>query len=349
MTTAPRPLTTPAIESQTMAVSRTTRAGHALVLVDLANDAASGHPAQRATVSRCASGTAVAIVHRDTVARYLWVELTVAWDSSTPSDDGVTLSLSITDGTHTASPPSSAIPVGLDASLTYTSALATGRAQGMGHARWAIDLEHAGLSTLTTTVPWSLVFTIAADPGVYCEAIHVREVPRFLIDDARTWGETPGHYLPRAAITARLSRVQASLEAAYDLNRRTYCHLATTRTAAWQTSSTTDAAIPGTLSESVGTPTVFRVHPRQTKAGNAPVIFGAHYKTSGASAATLKLHSSGTGAAYTLTLPATSGAWSTITTGAGSLFDAVEDTLWWTASIGAGTLSLATLWVADDP
>lgn len=350
MTTAPRSLTTPAIESQTMATSRTTRAGHALLLVDLATDAASGHPGQRATIGRCASGTAVAIIHRDTVARYVWVELTVAWDSSTPSDDGVTVSLSITDGTTTVSPPSTAIPIGLDASLTYTASLASGRAQGMGHARWALDLEHAGLAALTTTVPWMLVFTVTVDPGVYCESILVREVPRFLIDDTRTWGETPGHYLPRAAITARLSRLQASLETAVDKNRRTYCHVAKTRVAAWQTTASSDAAIPGTLSESVGMPTVFQVHPRRILTGNPAVVFGAHYKTSGASNATLKLHSGGTGAAYTLTLPATSGAWSTITTGAGSLYGADEDTLWWTASIaGGGTLSLATLWVADDP
>lgn len=350
MTTAPRTLTTPAIESQTMASTRTTQAGHALSLVDLANDAASGHPGQRATISRSMSGTAVAILHRSTVARYAWVELTVSWDSSTPSDDGVAVSLSITDGTHTVSPPSSVIPVGLDGSATYTAALASGRAQGMGHMRWALDLEDAGLSALTTTVPWMLVFTLTVDPGVYCEAIHVREVPRFLVDDARSWGDVPGYYIPRAPITARLSRAQAALETAVDKNRRTYCHLAKTRSAAWQTSSAVDAAIPGTLSESVGVPTVFQVHPRRLLTGNPSVVFGAHYKTSGASDATLKLHSGGTGAAYTLTLPATSGAWSTVLTGAGSLYAADEDTLWWTASIaGGGTLSLATLWVADDP
>lgn len=348
MTTATRQLVTPAVWSQAMASTRTARAGHATDLVALANDAASGHPAQRITVARNTGGTIVAIMHRDTVARYVTLGLTISWRSATASSDGVTVSLSVSDGTTTVSPPSSGIPFGWDGSVSYTSSAGTLRAASMGHARAVLDLEDSAFAALSTSVPWRFTFTVVCDPGVSCESITAREVPRFLVDDSRAWGEVPGHYLPHAPITSRLSRAQATVETAYDTVRRTYLHLAVPRASAWSTSATSYAAIPGTLSESVGVPTVFRVHPRRIS-GNPAVLFGPHYRTSSSGAASLRLHSAGTGAAYAIALPATSGAWATALTGAGSLFDADEDALWVDAQVASGTLEIATLWVADDP
>lgn len=348
MTTAPRSLSTPSIGSQSMATTRTPRSGHGLDLSELTNDAASGHPGQRATALRIVSGTVVCVIHRDTIARYLRLDAVIAWRGTTPTRDGATISLTISDGTHSVSPPSTAIPYGWDGSVNFATVEGASRAASMAStARGVVDLEDAAFASFTTTVPWTLTFTVTADPTAWVEVLQVREVPRFLIDDIRSWGEVPGHYLARAPINARVSRWQASVHAAVDLYRRTHHHLAVIRTAAWTTTSAADAAIPGTLSESVGAAAKWKTHPRALDTFGPAVAFGSHYKTSGPTGGVLKLHS-GAGS-YSLTLPGTSGAWATVLTGAGFLAATDEDSLWWTASIAAGMLSLATLWVCNDP
>ena len=74
-----------------------------------------------------------------------------------------------------------------------------------------------------------------------------------------------------------------------------------------------------------------------------------YYRTSGAGAGDVRLHTGGTGSPYTIALPATSGAWAAITTGAGYLDDAATDDLSWSAKVASGTLDIATLHVVDDP
>ena len=349
MTTVSRQLSTPVVQSQTMATRRTARGHHGFDLASLADDAAIGHPAQRATILRTTGGTFHVFYDPRTTARLLEIDVSVGWRGTWAPLDGVTVDLSITDGTTTVASSSTSIPDGLKGTEPHIPALGTtDRLGSVTHTAFYLDRAALVTAGLSATAMWRLVFVIACGSTVYCEGIFLREVARFKIDDAEDFGDIPQNYLPRAPIDTHLARVGATLEAAYDLNRRTY-HAAVVATASpLSTTATSYAAIPGMQSESVGVAATWRVHPRRIQ-GEPRVKVAVYYRTSGAGAGAVELHTGGTGSPYTIALPATSGAWAAITTGTGYLDDAATDDLSWSAKVASGTLDIATLHVVDDP
>ena len=103
MTTRPRILEAPRIDPQTYAVRATARASNGLTLAELANDAAFGHPAQRLSIPRTTGGTfhGWLVPWKDLrlvrVTILSALRVAGAWSAG----DGVTVALSITDGTTT--------------------------------------------------------------------------------------------------------------------------------------------------------------------------------------------------------------------------------------------------------
>lgn len=347
MTITPRRLNAPAVWSQPRASLRTAQASHAFDVADLANDAASGHPGQRATILRSTGGTFHCFWHPVSTARFLEVAVTVAPKGTWTVPDGVTVNLSVTDGTATVT-ASTAIPsVFRSAAITHPPGLDASRAASsnriIGH------LDRAALdATLDATLPWRLTFAlVCTGTGTACvEAVEVAEVARFALDSTETYGDIPSTYLPRGVITSALSRTGATLEAAYDLNRRTYQSISLEEGTPDAVTAAAWAAIPGSQTVTGTTAAAWKVRPRRIL-GTPAILFGVRYKTSGATAGDVRITTSvGT---YTLALPGTSGAWADVLTGAGFLADAATDTITWEAQVGAGTLSIASYLVIDDP
>ena len=347
MTTTPRRLNAPAVWSQPRASLRTAQASHAFDTADLANDAASGRVGQRATILRNTGGTFHCFWHPSTTARFLEVAVTVAPKGTWVPPDGVTVNLSVTDGAATVT-ASTAIPsVFRSAAITHPPGLDASRASSsnriIGHLdRTALD------ATLNATLPWRLTFAlVCTGSATACvEAVEVAEVARFALDSTETYGDIPSTYLPRGLITDALSRTGATLEAAYDWNRRTYHALSLEEGTPDAVTAAAWAAIPGSQTVTGTTAAAWKVRPRRILSTPA-ILFGVRYKTSGATAGDVRITTSvGT---YTLALPGTSGAWADVLTGAGFLADAATDTITWEAQVGAGTLSIASYWVVDAP
>ena len=345
--TTPRRLSAPVLWSQPRASLRTAQASHASDCADLSNDGATGHPGQRATVGRLATSCDVyCFWHPATTARFLEVAVTIAPQGTWAAPDDVTIELSINDGTTNVAASAVTIP---RCFRTGTNTHQPGNFLGrigalnrvVGHLdRTALD------ATLDATVPWRLTFTLTIDATVAVEAIECAEVARFAIDTAETFGDIPSTYLPRGVITDALSRTLATQEAGFDLNRRTYLHLALDDANADQVTAGAWAAIPGSQSESAGVAVEWKIAPRRID-GESPVLFGVRYRTSTATAGDVRITTS-TGT-YALALPGTSGAWADVFTGAATLADAATDTITWEAQVGAGNLKIATYWVVDAP
>lgn len=347
MTITPRRLSAPAVWSQPRASLRTAQASHAFDTADLANDAASGRVGQRATILRNTGGTFHCFWHPSTTARFLEVAVTVAPKGTWVPPDGVTVNLSVTDGAATVT-ASTAIPsVFRSAAITHPPGLDASRASSsnriIGHLdRTALD------ATLNATLPWRLTFAlVCTGSATACvEAVEVAEVARFALDSTETYGDIPSTYLPRGLITDALSRTGATLEAAYDWNRRTYHALSLEEGTPDAVTAAAWAAIPGSQTVTGTTAAAWKVRPRRIL-GTPAILFGVRYKTSGATAGDVRITTSvGT---YTLALPGTSTAWADVLTGAGFLADAATDTITWQAQVGAGTLSIASYWVVDAP
>ena len=347
MTTTPRRLNAPAVWSQPRASLRTAQASHAFDTADLADDAASGRVGQRATILRNTGGTFHCFWHPVSTARFLEVAVTVAPKGTWVPPDGVTVNLSVTDGTATVT-ASTAIPsVFRSAAITHPPGLDASRAASsnriVGHLdRTALD------ATLNATLPWRLTFALVCTGGATAcvEAVEVAEVARFALDSTESYGDIPSTYLPRGVITEALSRTGATLEAAYDWNRRTYHAISLEEGTPDAVTAAAWAAIPGSQTVTGTTAAAWKVRPRRIL-GNPAVLFGVRYKTSTATAGDVRITTSvGT---YTLALPGTSTAWADVLTGAGFLADAATDTITWEAQVGAGTLSIASYWVVDAP
>lgn len=344
--TTPRRLNAPTLWSQPRASLRTVQASHASDAADLANDGATGHVGQRATVLRLATSCVVhCFWHPVTTARFLEVAVTIAPQGTWAIPDGVVVALAVTDGTATVAASDVEIPTPFRGTTTHPPGLDLGRIAGLrrivGHLdRTALD------ATLDATVPWRLTFTLTIGATAAVEAIECAEVARFAIDTAESYGDIPSTYLPRGVITDALSRTLATTEAGYDLNRRTYHHVALDEAAPDEVTSATWAAIPGSQSESAGVPIPWKLAPRRLK-GESPVLFGVRYKTSTAGGGDVRITTS-TGT-YALALPGTSGAWADLLTGAATLADGAADTIAWEGQVSAGSLKIATYWTLDTP
>lgn len=343
MTTTPRRLNAPAVWSQPRASLRTAQASHAWDVADLANDGASGHVGQRATILRNEGGVFHCFWHPATTARFLEVAVTIGPEGTWAIPDGVTVELEITDGTATVASTDVEIPTPFRGTTTHPPGIEGGRMAALrrvvGHLdRTALD------ATLDATVPWRLTFTIVCGATTCCEAVECSEVARFALDTAESFGDDPATYQPRGVITEALSRTLATLEAGYDLSRRTYQALSIDEATPDNTTSATWAAITGAQSESSGVPIAWKLHPRRL--GATPVLFGVRYKTSTAGGGDVRITTSA--GTYTLALPGTSSVWADVLTGAAVLADSAADTITWEAQVSAGSLAFAAYWIVDD-
>jgi hypothetical protein len=363
MTTAPRQLTTPRLEARQFAVRVTAAASHASTLAELANDAAGGHPSQRMTVPRL---DATAVVHTywlpTVVPRFLRVVALVTASDVTLLGS-VVLKLSITDslgGTVAFSAPE--IPDGLDGgsalrssySTTYPSRLGSG-----GRGEWLLDvdaLDAAGLDLAATW--WRFAWSATVTSPCVLEYLAVDEVPRFLVDDAETFGQLGATaYRPRGIVVdgspLGLQRLWPTVRTGLLLGLRTYHCTLKPENDPWLVTSTSLTTFGGSDQETAGVSAVYRVRPRAMRAGvDTRVRFILRYKLSGASpgdTATVRLTTgAGTFDAVLTDVTATwvDSAWTTAT------LDAVtEDRLVWSAKVsnGASTLRVITRVVVDYP
>lgn len=356
----PRILSTPRMETRTTATGRTARGLHGFTLADLINDAASGHPAQRATVpyQGGVTGGIFRMLYQPTpVAKYLhlrWCVLdTLAF----------AFKVSITDGTSTIPSTDARLPAGLDADEAFYSALGTSATspltQWQGATYWQrvldVDALTTGSPALSTTLPWTITVDVTGGSGTM-DGMTLEELPRWLNDGTETLGVEPPLFQPRGVIqdgASGVSRMWQTLRYAYSHGLRTYHHLALEESLAATTTSTVYASIPGAQEESAGVPRPWEVRPRimrGTALASCPVKWGVAYRTLGAHGANVQI-TTGEGT-YEVNLAATSGAWALDTSGTGYLSTATgTDTLTWEAVVKdpAETLEIATFWVVDDP
>lgn len=358
MTTEAHPLITPAIDLATFASTLTARASHAQALAALANDAAAGHPRQRAVIDRNVGGLYHVMIRRG-VARWLLIRLVVGTKGTWTASEKVDVDLSIGDGTTTITSADSRIPDGLKADTAEPSPLpATGaRIDALGVRQWVIDLEafETGGTSLSGT-RWTLSFDIAVTgTHTYCELLTVEELPRWLTSDADDYGVLAALYLQRSPIIDSATGVQRLWSTArygYTHGWRTYHQMVRDEAAPWSIVATSPAAWPGD-EESAGVARKYTVNARTMRGTTDPqVAFRVRYRLTGASPGDQGYVSLITGAGTTkLTLTDASGAWAEAETTATLDAATPEQHVSWKAHKDAGptALEIDARTVVDDP
>ena len=343
MTTRHRDLTTPVLYSQTRPSRGTAQASQSAALAELANDAAGGHPAQRATVLRTIGGTFHCFIWPDTTAIYYAVRVTASWKTA-PVFNASTVTLAVTDGTTTVGPGASPyLPRDLLAPIS--PGVSGARLDDFTTRTVYVQRDSLVAAGLSPSVPWRFTFVVST-VATYVEAIEIAEVSRFATDTADTYGADPDYYQPRSIIDDNVVSIGATLEAAYDLQRRTYHAVSLDEAAPDSVTATSYAPIPGSQLESAGVATLWEVRPRLM--GGVPTVqFGVRYRTTGAHTGGVRI-TTGAGT-YSITLPTTGGAWVDDFTGVGYLAQAATDEIHWDAFSSAGTLSIASYWIVETP
>ena len=186
MTTRHRDLTTPALYSQTRPSRGTVQASQSATLAEIANDAAGGHPAQRATVLRNVGGTYCCYIWPDTTAIYYSVRITASWILVFYAINTATVTLAVTDGTTTVGPSASPyLPRDLQ---SFTSPGASGsRLRDFETTTAYVQRDSLVAAGLSPSVPWRFTFVVTTS-GAAVEAIEIAEVSRFATDTADTYG-----------------------------------------------------------------------------------------------------------------------------------------------------------------
>ena len=343
MTTRPRDLTTPALYSQTRPSRGTAQASQSSALAELANDAAGGHPAQRATVLRTVGGTYHCYIWPDTTAIYYAVRVTASWRTA-PVFNASSVTLAVTDGTTTVGPGASVyLPRNLLAPIH--PGVSGARLDDFETREVFVQRDSLIAAGLSPSVPWRFTFVVTT-VATYVEAIEIAEVSRFATDTADTYGADPDYYQPRSIIDDNVVAIGATLEAAHDLQRRTYHAVSLDEGAHDDVTSSTYAPIPGSQLESAGVASRWQVRPRLM--GGVPTVqFGVRYRTTGAHTGGVQI-TTGAGT-YSITLPTTGGAWVDNFTGVGYLAQAATDEIHWDAFSSAGSLSIASYWIVETP
>lgn len=343
MTTRPRDLTTPALYSQTRPSRGTAQASQSSALAEIANDAAGGHPAQRATVLRNEGGTFHCFIWPDTTAIYYAVRVTASWKTA-PVFNASSVTLAVTDGTTTVGPGASVyLPRNLLAPIH--PGVSGARLDDFETREVFVQRDSLVAAGLSPSVPWRFKFVVTTS-ATYVEAIEIAEVSRFATDTADTYGADPDYYQPRSIIDDNVVAIGATLEAAHDLQRRTYHAVSLDEGAPDNVTSGTYAPIPGSQLESVGVASRWQVRPRLM--GGVPTVqFGVRYRTTGSNTGGVRI-TTGAGT-YTLTLPTTSGAWVDDFTGVGYLAQTTTDEIYWEAFSSAGSLSITSYWIVETP
>lgn len=343
MTTRHRDLTTPALYSQTRPSRGTAQASQSSALAEIANDAAGGHPAQRATVLRTAGGTFHCYLWPDTTAIYYAVRVTASWKTA-PVFNASTVTLAVTDGTTTVGPGASPY-LPRDILAPIHPGVSGARLDDFTTREVYVQRDSLVAAGLSPSVPWRFTFVVST-VATYVEAIEIAEVSRFAVDTADLYGADPQYYQPRRIIDDEVVAIGKTLEAAYDLQRRTYHAVSLDEAAHDNVTSNTYAPIPGSQLESVGVASRWEVRPRLM--GGVPTVqFGVRYRTTGAHTGGVQI-TTGAGT-YSITLPTTSGAWVDDFTGVGYLAQAATDEIHWDAFSSAGTLSIASYWIVETP
>lgn len=350
MTITPRRLQSLALWSQPRAIRKTAQASHAAEMADAASDAASGHPGQRVTLGRPLAGVYHAFIHPLSPGRFYEVTAVIAWRGAWTLPDGAQIALSITDGTTTRTPPNAEIPTVFHGALVATHwpgiAASGARINATANVVGYLDREALVTAGLSATVPWRLTFTLVCGGTVYIESLEVTECSRFATDSTETFGVDPRVYQPRATITDVLSRVGATIEAGYDLNRRTYHALSLPEATPDIVTSAAYAAIPGAQTLTGSTAIGWIVRPRRIR-GTPALLWGVRYLTTTAAGGDVRITTGS--ATFTLALPGTTGVWTDYLLGTGALLNATTDTIAWEARVSAGQLKIAAYLVLDDP
>ena len=344
MTTRSRDLTTPALYSQTRPSRGTVQASQSSALAEIANDAAGGHPAQRATVLRNEGGTFHCFLWPDTTAIYYAVRVTASWKTVFYAINTATVTLAVTDGTTTVGPSASPY-LPRDLQYDISPGLSGSRLTDFETREVFVQRDSLVAAGLSPSVPWRFKFVVTTS-GTYVEAIEIAEVSRFATDTADTYGADPDYYQPRAIIDDNVVAIGATLEAAHDLQRRTYHAVSLDEGAHDHVTSGTYAPIPGSQLESAGVAARWEVRPR-LMGGVPEVQFGVRYRTTGMHTGGVRI-TTGAGT-YSITLPTTGGAWVDDFTGVGYLAQATTDEIYWEAFSSAGTLSIASYWIVETP
>ncbi len=343
MTTRHRDLTTPVLYSQTRHSRATAQASQSSALAELANDAAGGHPAQRATVRRTIGGTFHCFIWPDTTAIYYAVRVTASWKTA-PVFNASTVTLAVTDGTTTVGPGASPyLPRDLLAPIS--PGVSGARLDDFATRVAYVQRDALVAAGLSLAVPWRFTFVVTT-VATYVEAIEIAEVSRFATDTADTYGADPDYYQPRSIIDDNVVSIGATLEAAYDLQRRTYHAVSLDEAAPDSVTATSYAPIPGSQLESAGVASRWEVRPR-LMGGVPEVQFGVRYRTTGANTGDVQI-TTGAGT-YTLALPTTGGVFADLFTGVGYLAQASVDEISWAAQTSAGTLKIASYWIVETP
>lgn len=343
MTTRPRDLTTPALYSQTRPSRGTAQASQSSALAEIANDAAGGHPAQRATVLRTVGGTYHCYIWPDTTAIYYAVRVTASWRTA-PVFNASSVTLAVTDGTTTVGPGASVyLPRNLLAPIH--PGLSGARLDDFETREVYVQRDSLVAAGLSPSVPWRFTFVVTTS-ATYVEAIEIAEVSRFATDTADTYGADPDYYQPRSIIDDNVVAIGATLEAAHDLQRRTYHAVSLDDGAHDDVTSNTYAPIPGSQLESAGVASRWQVRPR-LMGGVPEVQFGVRYRTTGAHTGGVRI-TTGAGT-YTLALAATGGAWVDDFTGVGYLAQATTDEIYWEAFSSVGTMHITSYWIVETP
>lgn len=356
MTRQARSLSTPTLEAQAFAVRSTARSAHAFTLAELANDAAGGHVGQRWSLARRSTGVFHGFYESESTAAWLVARAVVSIKGAGSLSDTTTLTLTATDGTSTASTQAHGIPDGLRGDLPIFTPLGTrerSREAVLTPRLWVISLEELR-ARLGASSLWRLTLDASVGLGHYLESFTLEEAPRLVVDTSEAFGQLPQSYLPRGQVVdgdpSGLQRIGATLEAAFDLSRRTYHAMSADEALPWHTTSGSYAAMSGDA-EPGGASIVTVVRGRRMRSGVAcRVRFRARYRTTSGGVGSLRLHT-GEGT-YTLALPSTGGAWADSdvqtaylkTSGVDRL-----DSIWWDASTTAGTLSVCARGVWDHP
>lgn len=356
MTSTPKAMgcTAPAIDARSLAIGRTVRAPQGFTLAQLANDAASGRPAQRAIIRRTGDAVVNWFYQPTPIARYALMRLYVRRTGTPAADHAVTLSLDVTDGTTTISAGDSDLPIGTDGTRRYYAdprTLGEFVAMGAGYDFW-FDLAALVTAGLSTTAPWRFALTIACDATVIAELVTFEEAPRWATSDTDAFGVVESSVLPSLPIAStEWERIGTTLEYGYRYGLRTYHQLAVDETAGAHLTTTSTSYVALTNdTESAGVPLKWAVRSRDVRGGVAvPVEWRVRYRITGASAGQkgyLRL-TTGTGT-HVLTLSDVSGSWADSTLGTATLL-AGEDTLSWEGKVDAGTLDVDTRAVWDAP
>lgn len=351
MTTEPRPLQiTPRLELRTTAARLTARASHAAALAALTDDAALGHHGQRSTVLRTLGGTFHGF-YQPGIARWLRVTVAVAFRGLSWSGDGVTVALSITDGTNTVLASDARMPEVLGGTATlYPGGTSPTRMQSLRTYAALVDVTQLA-STLEVTSVWRLTWVVTVGATTVCEGITAEELPRLVIDDAAPAGVLTNLALPLAPILAgpaSFRRLQQSLAWAAGHVLHTYHALTPGEADPHLTTSTSWAPFGGDADDAAARRWTLRAW--RARGSSAAARWRVRYRLTGLSAGQkgyIRLKS-GVGT-YTLTLTDVSGAWvdSDLATAALDA-SATTDTLTFEGKVDAGTLEVSarTVWGA---